>query len=267
MLETPDISWFDLRKYDGLSELDLIGWHEQIKSRISLMEYISDDNTGSMGESAQSYIKTVADSIKINPIFESSIPPHEYQSTASVTDTSALNYWSAASDEVREIIKQKLDFGDLDDLYEMGDTPISELTNDGKEFRLYEMVSVDLEASDAQLRLDFDKWLLEQRRKNDTGKEIKDKYSTKKNFTDADFARWVKDLSLQIFDLYAISKFEGKELSKVNIANLLSKGKDFDVTILEKINKTLFKNAMQLITRKVEQQLSYQIAGISNTKQ
>jgi len=44
LLETPDLSWFDLRKYDGLAELDLVGWQRLIEIRVQLLSYLDERN-------------------------------------------------------------------------------------------------------------------------------------------------------------------------------------------------------------------------------
>lgn len=227
-----DISWFDLNNYEGLNELDLIGWHRQIQIRSLLLNFGFDG------------LKFWIDHIKTNPIIKPYIPNDGDEGTyqvvqkgiSTVNSTTALLYWQVSSDSRFSHIWDVCMLDDACDITEeqlkLIETPMSELyasigvcTEDSEE------VTIDLSASDEQITKDFCLWLSEYRK-------ISSYKFTKNNFTHKDFKGWIQWRLLPYVDLVIISKFEAIEIKQTKIAQLIFSDDSSDVDIVDKTRRT-----------------------------
>ena len=114
-----DTSWFDLKNYDQLNELDLIGWLEQIEFRREALKVteirnrlLQDDDDKEFRDHINLQIQSNIQRIKNNPLARdwpvSKLWPHfkdypqinEFQfDTVSVYGITAIRHWDIAHDE------------------------------------------------------------------------------------------------------------------------------------------------------------------------
>lgn len=230
MSKKPDTSWFDLSKYDGLSELDLIGWHRQIEIRAYLLRCF---NFEDQHETREEYIREcdfisyLLNRIKTNPIFNNPTKISddfdilEHRGWLSVFTTSANEHYLMASDkrfnDVWDACKLKNSFKNITDEQEkLINTPMSTLYKSiNSTMNGIEHITVNLSASDEQLKKDFDKWLIERRKAEDLQPTIK------KIFSDKNMKGWIKHRSLPYIDLTIIDHFFNLRLFKNQKASLI----------------------------------------------
>lgn len=265
MLKKTDISWFDLRKYDKLNEVDLIGWHRQIQIRTYLLNHEDYPE--------YPYAGMWIDRIKINPIFSSFIPDDEDDSfehlitrplgKAVLYNTTLFEHLLKTndkpnSDDIRGecILKNKKGVPQKRRI-KIPDIPMSALQNSIKtKYDEKRYITIDLNASDQQLLNEFNKWLRKQR-------VVADYPKYKKNtFTDLVMKDWVKSRLLPYIDLVIINDFEKLRILKVKIAKLLENDDDFNGGIYDKTRRTIKTKAMNLFTDKIVQQMESQIASM-----
>ena len=232
MSDELDTSWFDLKKYDELNKLDLLGWHCQLIDR--MYEY-----------NKSKLIKR----IKETPIF--STDGHEryfgwkYSSrysfnTSSVESTKAFDFLSYANhDNLKDVSMCHRVY--TDEAMAIVDTPINLLGKDrGMDNLGFDsFVTVDLTASDEQIMSDFKHWLTEYRKS--TGYK-----SSKKDFTDNDLLYWVKYRVLPYIDLTLIAEFEGKKITQEKVARLIFPD-EYDVDIIDRLRKVTIPKAEYLL--------------------
>ena len=263
MLKNPDISWFDLRKYDKLNEIDLFDWYEQIKIRTYLLEYANRLNTY-IDEHEQAYIDGLLNLIKINPIFVTLRPndSHKYffgtypRGYVSVDDTRAYEFYYVIDDDrFNNIWNSCREMGCFDVAEEhvsIANTPMSEVYDSiGTFYDGIKYITVDLRSSDEQVIGDFKKWLSKKR-------EVADLKPTKNNFTELNINCWVKDRLLPYIDLFIINEFENLGLTQVAIANLVHSD-DVNVDAVDRTRRTTKPKAIKLFTNNVVQQLKIQL--------
>ena len=263
MLETPDLSWFDLRKYDGLAELDLIGWQRQIEIRSFLLFALGQlDIDPRYGK----YIKLWLDDIKIMPVlslYQANENTHyvtKPKGQSSLHTTTAWEFWMEAGDkgdddqfsEVWSFCRMENCNTTDDKQRKIINTPMSELyKNISIDCCGHEHITLDLTATDEQLINDFKVWLSEQR-------AATKEQPTKNNLTDKCMKSWVKNRLLPYIDLVIINGFEKLGLTQVTIANLIHSD-DVNVDVVDKTKRTTRPKAMQLFTETINEQLMMQI--------
>jgi hypothetical protein len=247
LLETPDISWFDLRKYDGLSELDLIGWFDQIHIRTLLLEAI-DIN--------QDFIIETVGRIKESPILSSAFKNRDL-GLSTITSTTAYEHWVITSDtrfdNVWDCCRLK---------YSNHATEVHRELSEASALTLHKSINLDssqmthitanLLATDEQLINDFKVWLSEQR----TATQAK---PTKNNFTDSTMKGWVKDRLLPYIDLVIFNDYYRLGLTQVDIANHIHSD-DVKADVVDKTRRTTRPKALKLFTYDIVEQLYIQIS-------
>ncbi len=256
-----DTSWFDLKKYNGLNELDLIGWHRQIQIRSWLLDHGFDK------------LEFWLDRIKKNPILKNYIPnegdPKYFfdlvvtpKGKSTVNTTTVMEHWRATNDWY--FSNGLSHIGKLCDLSIKGcnitkeqqkqiDTPLSSLyASIGSDNGEDENVTIDLAATDEQITKDFCKWLSEYRKLNNH------KF-TKNNFTDKDFKEWIQWRLLPYIDLVIISRFEGKQITQAKTANLIYSDASIDTDIVDRLRRTTKPKAMRLFSLVTLEELEAQI--------
>ncbi len=261
MLETPDISWFDLRKYDGLSELDLISWHRQIHTRAVLMGYADD-------KLIIKSLKAWTDAIKTSPIIDyRCLDEYKFledtlitrpRSQVSVYDTTMFEHLLANSD--------KPSYGDISDGSVLKDKfgkikvrkkPLDNLIANSCDVmnetaRKKKHITVNLSAPDEQVISDFKAWLSEQR-------SVTELKPAKKNITNNNMRDWIKDRLLPYIDLVIINAVDGLGLTQVAIANLVHSD-NVNVDAVDRTRRTTKPKALKLFTYDIVEQLGIQIS-------
>ena len=278
--------WFDLKNYDGLSGLDLLGWHRQISIRNLinhiLFSEIAEETRDLLTPEEwaerinNSKILKLIERIKHNPIIESC---DEYEGfevkelscleypfdTHSVKSTPASSMHFLGTDELLsdvwnccDILMEEMIV--TSEQAKLMETPYDLLCKDRGnnkgytcivETEGYAHLTVDLSVTNAKIREDFKHWLTEYK------KTIKYE-STKTIFAKNDLSRWVDQRLLPCFDLVLIAKIEDKWLTIDKLAEYLfednpDEGSDEKVRITRKTNaeelmqdETLFAIQTQL---------------------
>jgi len=115
-------------------------------------------------------------------------------------------------------------------------------------------ITADLSTTDEQLLIDFKVWLREQRKVS--GADAK---TTRRNFTDRDMQRWVKDRLLPYIDLAIFNDYYRLELTQVDIANHIHSD-DVKTDVVDKTRRTTRPKALKLFTSQIARQLEIQIS-------
>lgn len=261
MAEELDTSWFDLKNYEKLNELDFWGWEKQLSKRCR----VRDDK-----ERAAFSLKE----IKINPIIEYRTPLRDYKAwkqsgsnecddidaamyahfsenykpwwhdpavrpfnTYSVMSTPALFNWQHKDSDKPSVVTVDLA---ANDCYNGLDDRIGN-------------ISIDLTATDEQIKSDFSHWLAEYR------KAINYE-SYKKEFTDKDLSDWVKWRLLPYIDLTLVAAIEKKTITTAEIGRLIYPYTEHhSVDITERMRKTVIPKANWLFINETLQALRAQI--------
>ena len=266
--------WFDLKKYDGLSGLDLLGWHRQISIRNlinhTLFSEIALENREILPpdewaeENNLPMILKWIERIKRNPIIESSIEYEGFEvkklscleypfDTHSVKSTPAYSMHFLGTDELLSDVWNCCDILMEERIvtseqYELMETPYDLLCKNRRnnqgytsivETEGYAHLIVDLSVTDEQIRKDFKHWLAEYK------KTIKYE-STKTIFTEIHLSSWVDDRLLPCFDLLLIAKIEDKWLTNDKLAEYLFND-DPQSASDSNIRKTTKTNAEELM--------------------
>ncbi len=251
LLETPDLSWFDLRKYDGLAELDLVGWFEQISTRVWLLEEI---------DISQDFIIETVGRIKENPILSDDLdnPFTGYPAgLKTITSTTVYEHWYITSDtrfdNIWDCCRLK---------YSRHATEVHKELSEASALTLHKSINLDssqmthitanLSATDEQLINDFKAWLSEQR----TATQAK---PTKNNFTVSTMKGWVKDRLLPYIDLVIFNDYYRLGLTQVDIANHIHSD-DVKADVVDKTRRTTRPKALKLFTYDIADQLHIQIS-------
>lgn len=253
-----DTNWFNLNNYQGLSELDLFGWERQISVRswvhflLFSTETKKEREIALSSESMKEFLARYDDSalrwterIKANPILE----PYKYHewhkwresslkypfNTFSVMSTTAIWCWYSGRDDRFNDVWDCCELENTSDVTEeqqaLIETPYNLLCkNRGINTENLTNVSIDLAATDEQIKQDFCHWLSEYRKA--IGYE-----SNKKNFSDKNLAEWVQWRLLPYLDLLFVAAIEEKTLTQPKMARLIFSD-EYDVDIVDRLRRT-----------------------------
>lgn len=252
MAEELDVSWFDLKKYDALAELNLGGWHTQLEVRKLIFDCIYEDVHADL----RNYdVYEIFEQIKNNPIWRHKEADLEFDrmpspevkkypfNTNSVSSTKSIDIWNYANtDKFKNVWDNCKSFSKLEDvcncciksnsdLIEMINTPY-DLLYSNDDFTTAN-VSIDLTATDEQILNDFQHWLTEYRKA--TGY-----HSNKNNFTNKDLTYWHELQLLPCIDLIIDAEIQGKKITQARTAELLNHN-------LDKFRTTIRTNVRQLL--------------------
>jgi hypothetical protein len=274
-----DTSWFDLKNYDQLNELDLIGWLEQIEFRREALKVteirnrlLQDDDDKEFRDHINLQIQSNIQRIKNNPLARdwpvSKLWPHfkdypqinEFQfDTVSVYGITAIRHWDIAHDE------------EIDDVWALvrADSTESDYLTDAEKKLIHrpidmiwkergikkwedslKYVTVDFSASDEQIIKDFKDWLVGYRKV--TAKEV-----IKKSFTQSDFDSRIKFGVIAYLDLVIMAKLESKKITAPKLAHLIFPD-EYDVGIEGRIRDTTKTKADFLLSIEVIEAMKLQ---------
>lgn len=200
-----DTSWFDLKNYEGLTELTLNDWLENLKIRSYAMEGV---------------FFTSIDFFKTTPVLQGL--PCDFL-TRAVYNTSFLTVWWHIQyfgkygyyDSMGKIIEKKADGIEITQEEEtLMETPVDHIFSPPASKQHYNYLTVDLRATDQQIMEDFSHWLAECRK-------VAALDSRKKKFTQKDLMDWVTYRVLPYIDLMIIAKQEQKKITQARLANLI----------------------------------------------
>lgn len=261
-----DTSWFNPLNYNTYSTFSIEEWQWQLSIRTTLHEYYENHYT-SIDEIDQRIIEAIKTGIIKKaeyPFLERVIffkPIIPYPIKPTVDSLRSIDIWHLIKDfkltNIGDACKHYAKFffrNELDtELAEIATRPhglnIEKYFNYDK-FNTY-YVSVDLVASDEQLKEDFSSWL------EKTRKQIKKK--KKRRFVkQADFDQWVKHGVIPYLDLTFMAKLEGKKITQDQIGDLIFPNQ-LNVTVSERIRKVTKPLAEWLINDDIGDLLNYQI--------
>jgi len=264
-----DVSWFDLKKYEFVAELDLNGWYHQIEVRNNIFRCISKGI-------ADDFILDIMSGLQKNPAWglgygladfgwDASPVLSSYPfNTFSVFSTPALYVWMNRDAEESLSLGDILDkckkyLSDSDDFIHIHSaqddsvcTPYDFLINQDNQKINEANVTVNLTATDQQILSDFQHWLTEYRKA--TGYESK-----KKNFSDKDLSCWHESRLLPYIDLTLSATIEGKKITQSKIASLIFQDNQ-DIDVVNKLRLSTKPKAEWLLRNEtlaaIEAQLS-----------
>jgi hypothetical protein len=255
MVEEFDTSWFDLKNYEKLNELDLSGWYRQIALRGGLL-------TGSY---TKELIADVIAFIKEDPINEHwDHDVTEWRqtylkypfNTFSVYSLQAKYCWFVSQHEyledVWESCAQVCDGLATDLQTELIDTPIDILEEERGEWGGIAHAAIDLTASDEQIMTDFKQWLSKFRAVIDFSP------ANKKYFSDKNLADWVQWRLLPYFDLMIVANAEGCVLTQAKAARLIFND-EYDIDIVDRLRRTTKPKTEWLFAGRTIEAISIQI--------
>lgn len=284
MSKTLDTSWFDLKNYNKLNELDLRGWYCQLLMRYHIKFFIEDEfeyqdedlywNEDEIEDEIKDrykFAKKWLELIKIRPIITEDDwdldlwykkDPRYPFNTFSVESTRAHDFWSVVGDcednegGLKNVWKccELYDLKTTSKYHEIANTPFDVICKE-KGFNIsLSNVTVDLTASDEQIMSDFRHWLTEYRK-------VMGYESKKNNFTNRHLLEWVKYRLLPYIDLTLIAELKGKTIPQAKMANLLfGDWEEKPVNIVERLRKVTAPKAEWLLDestlRVIEVQLS-----------
>ena len=233
-----DLSWFDLTKYEPLQNFNLEDWFIQLSNRLEINMFfrVTPPMIEKLGKdiSRKKHLEAVENlkSIKINPILKYPLK----------SDNSFTSWKLAKGLQPPSVRDVTFDEMELEKIFR--DT-IGEKTRDFfDEFNGLAGVKVyvDLNATDNQIKENFNSWLKNKRK-------VTERNVSKRCFTEIDFSRWEKHKILPYIDLKLIAHSEGKTLTQSKIGDLLfSSDKVIERPL--KVRKTVKPLAEKLLTTK-----------------
>lgn len=265
-----DTSWFDLRNYDKLKELNLKGWIDQISMRYATGILVDTIKSSSGRVEADGIIKDYQSTIKNTPIFgiqttretdDRCIDLGDWRNNGS---NLPFNTYSVRGTPLisHVLLSQDKDL-DLDCMYDESKGRIGYTAD-----MIYKEqnitwpsddtthVTVDLSASDDQIMCDFKHWLTEYRKATS-------RIPVKRNFDQKKFKWWVRYGVIPYLDLMVIAKIEGKEPTQSALANLIFCNDHENINRTDKLRKKTIKEAKNLMT---ENMVNALIAELANDK-
>ena len=253
MSEQLDISWFDLEKYNELSNLDLIGWLRQIEVRCYIDTLLHDENSIFNCQSFEGLSSTHLEllyldeyaraeafltAIKENPVIPNDPNSQDFDlewrkdilahpfNTYSVFSTPAIFARNVGTSQKLSEVWESCEAGnwsdasslDIKNCYTPIDTFIAQSGMIDCETQTN--VTIDLTVTDEQIKEEFAHWLKHYRKYSGYSSPKKD-LKSKLDFAKADINSWVNFQLLAYVDLRLVAEFEKKFISNPQIINLL----------------------------------------------
>lgn len=227
-------SWFDIRKYDNALSYGLKEWHEQIKARSELYDFIEIETNYNKMTSIDA-IKNWENLMKTYPIFEKNddkvLEMLKYFDNIDFRENTTESVRDFSASDLKNI-NQAIDFDDELSSYcknsmskEM-QLNVKTAVNLGKTSILLHKnvcnfisqkavaLTVNLEVTDEQLVIEFKSWLKLARTNFNC-------HATEEMFTSNDFSKWCEYAVLPYFDLTTWAALHGKEVTQDLMAEVL----------------------------------------------
>ncbi len=153
-INTDNLDWFDIRKYEILDTFDLKDWYIQLDIRQTIKSYNSREENDSYFNSLNGSVQEYVDLIKKSPI----VPrQQDISRVKSVRYAEYYDLYMAAS------YNTDLEKFFSVPLLEIGGSETLIIDQAKHGYAEAAMLSIDLDATDEQLKEDFSSWLIEQR--------------------------------------------------------------------------------------------------------
>ncbi len=267
-----DTSWFDLKKYEGLKDLDLQGWLNQIRVRIWARALNEDSrfsrlikNTPIVQEICS--LDVDAQKYPFNTNSVKSIPAKDIWFHTSVSNSPLNEVWRYCE---KDRFKKSLT-KEQNDLIEM---PLNLLFRQMLPRAFFfnangcdNYVSVDLTATDEQIMNDFKIWLTEYRKFADyPALQKKDSTKPLKEIGEKEFKQWRENRILPYLDLTIIEKCENKTLRKETLFKLIFPDDKSCLNPEEKLKKTVKPLANWFLSSETISAIKFQLAKEKESK-
>jgi hypothetical protein len=226
-----DTSWFDLKKYEKLKFTPIDGWARLLDERYRCQNIAKDScrHLWSEEEYLEARSRALSCLIEGYPLLEEDVLDLEdFQS--SVKNLSLGDAWRIVSDA--KLLH--IDEWEPDALAQINTEPVFV-----DPYMCEARVSIDLSATDEQIKKDFNQWLAECR-------EVTDIKTQKKLFRQADFDYWIEYRVIPYLDLVLVAKLAGKKITQNKLARLIFPD-IYDVDIVERLRKVTKPLAEDLI--------------------
>ena len=238
-----NLEWFDLRKYDVVQTFDLKKWYIQLEKRQIIKRYgkepldTNDSFLISMNNKAQECI----DLIKKAPFLPCE---NVIGSRLSVRHAEYFDLDMAASfnTDLKDFFKVPL--------LEIGGSETLIIDQAKTGYIDTALLSIDLDATDEQLKEDFSLWLSQQR-------AINNQEYRRKKFASKDINKWIKYRILPYLDLTLISDWEGNSLTQNKLGRMIFPN-EFDIDLTERIRRSVKPIADSLLSFEAMQALYFQ---------
>jgi len=257
-MDSFDTSWFNLEKYSGLEKLDLVGWRNQIIHRQCLEEALHYDQVDD-----GAFWGHIVAKIKSSPVIEESLAGIKLEDEAGslgglekpeISSGYPFNTVSVKSTSVsamlfnqsinKDIVNEGISNEEMNMPYDVFLSNRDHLVDKAN-------VTIDIFATDEQIKQDFNHWLKFHRKKwNLENKKLA--------FSQENFTKWIKWRLIPYLDLKLISIYENKELSLVDIAGLLY-SHEYSVDIVERVRRTTKVQAERLINGQTDLAMQAQL--------
>lgn len=251
MTNTSNFNWFDLNKYTAVETFDIDDWHLQLDKRqmIHLFAKENPDTLKRIGESRWEYIngraKIFIASIKENPIF---IEEKRKNSVLSVRDTD-LNDLHLATYTNNNLEKALYSLKDIFG-HNAGRELVLPKSKTKSAYGNTAMLTIDLSATDEQLKKNFSEWLKTQR-------TITQYTIREKQFTSKDFEKWINNKVLPYLDLTLIANAEDIQLTQNKLGRLLFPD-EYNIDLTERIRRSVKPLAEWLLDKKTVEAIRIQ---------
>jgi len=271
-----DTSWFDLKNYEAFETMSAPDWLWQLETRKSFSNLLRDQPK--LVNREYNILSSLADTLKQTGVIPDEWEPcpqtiqweaeaklalelarHPF-STASVDSLKSYDLWALVQKDslshVWDACKDE-EFEGWSSPRGIGNSPLDlHIKQDSclDSVRLAH-VTIDLSATDKQIKNDFAHWLTHYRKAVNYPSQKKLFNQTQKKF---DY--WVKYRVIPYLDLEYIAKIEGKKNSHVKLANLFF-SEDLNVlNIVDRLEKVTIKEANQIFKNEIHKTLSIQLA-------
>lgn len=276
-----DTDWFDLKNYNALKTMSIEDWQKLLGERYEFHRHV----IGCRKENLQFFFEN--DAFYKCDFLDSLVPPEELLIEISIllkqgvitnfglgsfrrspNNPMALRHSvnNLTVHDVAEMLKDSR-------LHYLTDVPKSEDVIQKQEKHWQRMLStpfdkgdngnakvkIDLYATDAKIKKDFDQWLKHIRKATDYYDNIPVKKSIaklakKELYTQEDFDRWIKYGVIPYIDLMLVADIEYKVITQVQLGNLIFPDEP-NVDTLERIRQVTKPLAEQLLKNKMHKTL------------
>jgi hypothetical protein len=286
-----DTSWFNLKNYEILKKLSIDGWAEVISTRYLINYYYhihinnSNDHQSQLFSKELNYhliLKKVAtikngivtnnEDVKKGRKYNVSLDKYSdsfgtisvnsissYQLNQLATDKNLSKVWKACKH--KQEVEESRVFYDEDIIPINPDETLFKIAESPHDTNIRERfggsgslayVSINLSATDEQIKKDFNHWLTNYRK-------VADHHSEKKLFKQTNFDHWIKIGVIPYLDLVLIAKIEGKKITQNKLARMIFPD-EYDVDTVGRIRQVTKPEAEKLIKNKIHVALSAQSA-------
>lgn len=261
-------AWFDVRKYDALKGLDLLGWERQLQVRALLWLHLQDKGRGQVADWFGQWLRRLTedpilscrDDWRLEQSAKVSVDAGDHASLRSLKLIDAYQHYRAfATDDLDQAYFQR-----LCDACEASLSGAATPAQDAVAEQAYDLclqevglsneglctLVVDLSASDEQILADMRQWLLQVRR-------LTGSIAPVQNFTPRQFETWIAVGAIPYIDLNLWARWQGCTITQNALGEALFPAERAADTT-ERIRRTTRPKAEYLLREQTLKALSAQ---------